>query len=122
MTMTAQQRIDSIEAIAAIIGQGDPSSVWAVLTHTKKGRPPSTQLQLTVTAGKKTWSACAAPEPREAGEKLCTEYLLRKMAHAAHLCPSCLGKVPRLPLHPVTNKTQRRMYRCPACMTSWRDS
>lgn len=110
--MNLAQRIDSIEGIAAIIGRGDPTSLWFE-SHSK--------LHLRVTAGGKTWNIAANATPKAAAEDMCSAYLLRKLAHAAGVCPKCLGKVQRA-ASSANNKAVRKRYRCPSCLHSWRDS
>lgn len=112
--MDIAERVDSILGIALILCPGQHTSTlgW---TEEHGNRV------LTVKALGKTWSVCARAEPRDAAEDMCTGYLLRKMAHAAHVCPRCLERVPRAGSD-GNNKARRKRYRCPGCLHSWQDS
>lgn len=102
-----------LESVAAIVGDGPAVTVWS---------ESDGQITLSISAGKKKWAISAASEPRAASVKMCVDYLLRKLAYAAAVCPRCRGRVARAATAPGTNKTPARGYRCPSCLHSWTDS
>ena len=110
--MNITERVSSIEAIATIIADVTATAVWSV---------EGEKLLLRVVAGPKKWAISAVAEPRDAAEDLCSNYLLRKMAHAAGLCPQCRATVRRAAPN-ANNQPRAKRYRCPSCMHSWTDS
>ena len=111
--MNLEERVKSVEVIATLLADSKGSAAWSV---------ESGKLFLRVEAGPKKWSISANAEPRELGENMCADYLLRKMAHAAGVCPKCLAPVRRKGSDPVTHKTAHEHCRCPSCLHSWTDS
>jgi hypothetical protein len=116
MTMTHEQKLLSIEAIASVLAEHEQvESTWSEVRD---------DLLLEVQSGKKRWaiSSRLVPGQREKAERHCLDYLLRKMAFAAAMCPSCLGEVRRATPDAKTNRIAPRRYRCPKCLHHWTDS
>lgn len=122
--MNLAERVESIEHIAVLLADAPARAVWDVESEPTvwKGKKIPPKIHLTVTAGGKTWTISATAEPREAGENLCANYLLHKMANAAGVCHKCRSPVRRKDNDPKTNKIPVRRYRCPTCLYSWTDS
>lgn len=113
MSMTVEEKVQSIETITTLMTDQSGSAVWSV-----EGK----QLFLRVTAGEQKWSICANAEPRADAEKMCADHLLMKLANVAALCPKCHTHVERKRRDPETNKLAVKRYRCPSCLYSWIDS
>ena len=114
MLDTLEEKLTSLREVAAVIAGSDSAqTIWF--------QDGDHLRVLRVVAGDKTW-AISGNIADPAHEDQCVDYLLRKMAYAAHRCPACLEPVARLSPDAKTNKTPVRSYRCGSCMHSWQDS